>query len=176
MTMTFNKKLLAATLFTVGGFAAISSANAADKTATNTFDVSMTVDTKCNVTTGNNISLATIDASGEAPAVASATFNIACSKGTPYNISMLPSGASSAGIGAMKSATASEVDGNTDTIAYQLTSDLAGDTIWTDLQGGNGGGLAINNEHTVYAKVTTEDFKAVRPDIYTEEVTVSVAY
>jgi hypothetical protein len=27
-----------------------------------------------------------------------------------------------------------------------------------------------------YAKVTTEDFKAVRPDIYTEEVTVSVAY
>ena len=174
--MTFNKKLLAATLITAGGFAAISSANAEGKTAINTFDVTMTVASSCSVIAGSGISLGSIDAGTSAPVVAGNTFNVACSVGTPYTIAMLPSGVSSAGIGVMKSATASEVDGNTDTIAYKLTSDASGETIWADSIGSTGTGTETNQPHTVYAKVTDTDFKNVKPDVYSETITVSVAY
>lgn len=173
--MRFNKTLMTAALLTVGGFAAIS-ANAATGPATDTFNVTMTVASSCSVSAGSAIDLGSIDAGTDAPAAVGSTFNVACSTGTPYTISMLPSGVSSNGIGVMKSSTLNEVGGNTDTIAYQLTSDSAGEKVWDDKIGANGAGTETNQPYTVYAKVTDLDFTTVKPDVYSENVTISVAY
>lgn len=171
--MTFNKTLLTATMLTLGGFAAMSSANAATNPATSTFNVTMKVESSCTVTTAPTISLSTIDAGGIAPAVGTSSFNVACSKDTPFTISMLPSATDSDGVGSMKGTLLNE-----DTIAYTLTTDADGNTPWTGLarKTGVGTGTATNIPFDVYAKVTTDDFKTVKPDTYTETVTVSVAY
>lgn len=167
--MTFNKTLLTATLLTVGGFAAMSSANAAD--ATDTFDVNMQVDSNCLVTAGgsSDINLETVTA-GVVPSIGTSTINVACSKGTGYTIAMLPSGVSSAGLGEMAGTATNE-----ETIGYQLTTDASGDTPWTDgLVTGTGGGTGTNQEHSVYAVLTTST--DVLPDTYSENVTVAVTY
>jgi spore coat protein U-like protein len=174
--MQFNKQLLAATLLTAGGFAAISSANAAEGPATDEFNVTMTVAPSCSVVAGSEISLGSIDAGTDAPAALGSTFKVACSMGTPYTISMLPSGVSSAGLGVMKSATADDVNGNTDTIAYKLTSDANGEVVWANTIGADGTGTETDEPYTVYAKVTETDFATIKPDTYSESVTISVAY
>lgn len=170
--MQFKRSLMTATLITIGGFTAMS-ANAATGPATDTFDVKMTVASSCTVAAGPTINLGAIDAGGTAPVVGTSAFNVACSKGTPFTISMLPNGEDSAGIGSMKG-----TDGNLDTIAYKLTTDLEGATTWTglDKKTGTGTGTGTNLPFEVYAKVTTDDFETVKPDTYSETVTVSVAY
>ena len=168
--MQLKKSLMTATLVTLGGFAAISSANAASPTS-DTFDVTMTVATNCQVVAGDTINLGTVDA-GVTPAIGTSTLNVACSTGTPYTISMLPSAVNSAGLGTMKG-----TSDNEDTIEYQMTSDSAGVIPWTDgSQGGTGTGMATNIPHEVYANVTATNLNVVKPDIYTETITVSVAY
>ncbi|MGP5201881.1 Csu type fimbrial protein [Psychrobacter aquimaris] len=167
--MQFKKSLMTATMLTLGGFAAMS-ANAESPT-TDTFDVTMTVASNCTVVAGDTISLGTVDA-GVTPAIGMSTLNVACSTGTPYTISMLPSATNSAGLGTMKGTLLNE-----DTIEYQMTSDSAGETPWTDdSQGGTGAGMGTNIPHEVYAKVTATNLAIVKPDVYTETVTVSVAY
>lgn len=168
--MQFKKSLMTATLVTLGGFAAMSSANAASPTS-DTFDVTMTVESNCKVVAGNDISLGTVDA-GVTPAIGTSTLNVACSTGTPYTISMLPSAVNSAGLGTMKG-----TSDNEDTIEYQMTSDSAGIIPWTDgSQGGTGTGMGTNIPHEVYANVTATNLNVVKPDTYTETITVSVAY
>lgn len=166
--MTFNKTLLTAALVTVGGFAAMSGANAAG-TAIDTFDVSLKVETSCSVETGTAMALEIV--AGVQPAIGSSTFDVACSKNTPFTISMLPSGVTKAGIGTMVGTLE-----NIDTITYQLATDASGETIWTDnVKGGTGAGMAQPETFNVYAKVTS-DIKDILPDTYSQNVTVSVAY
>lgn len=178
ITMTFNKQLLTAAFLTVGGFAAISSANAAD---TGSFNVQMTVQKSCIVEAGDDIAL-TAKTDTTAP-IGSSTFNVACSLDTPYSVSMSPTtGSTNAGEskGTLKSSTP---DTNSATLDYQLATDATGDTIWlagtanNETTGGTGTGTttAKNKAFTVYAKVTG-DTNLVLPDVYSDTVNISVNY
>lgn len=166
--MTFNKTLLTATMLTLGGFAAMS-ANAAGKTASNTFDVGLKVDSSCIVSTGSAINLEIV--AGIQPEVGHSTFDVACSKDTAYTISMFPGGVTKAGIGTMIGTLTNE-----DTITYQLATEATGTTVWTDnVKGSTGNGMAQPETFNVYAKVTS-DIQDILPDTYSQSVTVSVAY
>lgn len=182
--MTFNKKLLAATLITAGGFAAISSANAAGTTEASDFDVTMTVESVCSVdATGANIAFGSQDA-GTAEATvgvktSGATINVLCSKGAPYIVNLTPNNVSSTtGAGTMTSV------GTTDTITYELYSDLGATVPWGNTGtlsalgngvSGTGAGLSVAaTTHSVYAKLTsTTDVKL---GSYSDTVSATVTY
>lgn len=180
--MTFKKSLLTATLLTVAGLTAVSSANAElTKSTTGTFQVSMIVEKSCTVVAGDPIALsATADATENT--IGSSTFNVACSLDTPYTIAMLPTTGSTneggTGTGTLKSLTPGT---NAATLDYQLTTDELGANIWVmgvggeETTGGKGKGTGTATPFTVYANVTG-DTTAVLPDTYTDIVTVSVAY
>lgn len=176
--MTFNKKLLAAALVTAGGFAAISSANAAES---GTMQVSMTVEKGCVVTVDTNNITLTSKPDVTAP-IGTGLFKVACSLETPYSVSMTPT-AGSSNTGVSKGTLKSTTEGSLDTLAYQMTSDAAGNTPWEagtlgnlDTGGiGAGTGIEGNKDFTVYAKVT-ENINVARPGTYIDTVTIGVNY
>lgn len=182
--MTFNKKLLAATLLTAGGFAAISSANAAGTTAPSNFDVTMKVESVCSVdATGADIGFGSQDAGTTATTVgvktSASTINVICSKGAPYIVNLTPQNVTSTvGTGTLKSV------GTTDTVTYQLYSDLQAMTPWGNTGilsalgngvSGTGAGLSVGaTTHFVYAKLTsTTDVKL---GDYSDTVSALVTY
>ncbi|ERL55109.1 putative signal peptide protein [Psychrobacter aquaticus CMS 56] len=167
--MKFNKKLLAATLVTAGGFAAISSANA--ETAGSTFEVGMTVEKLCTVSTAGEISLNPTATNVNATAK-STTFNVACSQGTPYSITMSPtSGTANSGAGVLTG------ENTLETLAYTL-SEASGGAVW-DAEyktGVVGAGFVVDpTPYTVFVNLT-EDSRKAKPDTYTDTVAVSVGY
>lgn len=173
--MLFNKKLLAATLVTASGFAAISSANATDS---GTMAVSMDVQASCVVTAGTAIALAGKSDAG-APAAIGSTFQVACSNTTPYSVSMT---SANPGVGESQGLLKSDTTSNTATLAYQLTTDAEGTTAWAAglknnaTTGGTGTATAGNKDFTVYAKVTGTNMNALIPGIYKDTVTIGVNY
>ncbi|MGE6473678.1 spore coat protein U domain-containing protein [Psychrobacter sp. NPDC078631] len=170
--MQFNKTLMTAALLTVGGFAAVS-ANA--ETAGSTFEVGMTVQKLCTVTTAGNISLNPTATNVNATAK-STTFNVACSQGTPYSITMSPtSGTSDSGAGVLTGAGHTAEDERK--LAYTL-SDTAGGAVWdaTYKTGMLGAGFeAAATPYTVFVNLTA-DSRNAKPDTYTDTVAVSVGY
>ena len=170
--MQFNKSLLTATLLAAVSLTAVS-ANAAS-TATNTFPVKLVVTSVCNVkanTTG--IDLGTTQAG-----LATATTNkggtnivLNCSTGAMPIISLIPSNASTVGLG--------EVKLGSEVVPYQLTSDSAGGIVWGNAVGNRVSPAAAVKYATditvpVYAAVTGP--ADVKPGTYLDTVTVSVAY
>lgn len=170
--MQFNKTLMTAALLTVGGFAAVS-ANAAE--ANSTFEVGMTVEKLCTVSTAGNISLNPTATNVNATAK-STTFNVACSQGTPYSITMSPtSGTTDSGAGVLTGAGHTAEDERK--LAYTL-SDTAGGAVWdaTYKTGMLGAGFeATATAYTVFVNLTA-DSRNAKPDTYTDTVAVSVAY
>jgi len=170
--MQFNKTLMTAALLTVGGFAAVS-ANA--DTADSSFDVGMTIEKLCTVTTAGNISLNPTATNVNATAK-STTFNVACSQGTPYSITMSPeSGTANSGAGVLTGAGHTAEDERK--LAYTL-SDTAGGAVWdaTYKTGVLGAGFeAAATPYTVFVNLT-EDSRNAKPDTYTDTVAVSVDY
>lgn len=188
--MTFNKKLLAATLFTAGGFAAISSANAAG-TQTSTFAVTMEVNSVCSVDAGGGaIDFGTLDAGTLAADVGTAgvvtstgTIDVTCSLNAPYIVN-LKSGndetASTTGAGQMNHAT------GTDKVTYQLYSAVAAGvddqwgndgTLSADGNGVSGTGAGLSGSattHQVFAKLTGST--DVQLGSYSDTVTATVIY
>lgn len=168
--MTFNKKLLAAILITAGGFAAMSSANA--ETAGSTFEVGMTVEKLCTVSTAGNISLNPTATNVNATAK-STTFNVACSQGTPYSITMSPtSGTADSGAGELTGTVNTE-----EKLAYTL-SETPGGAVWdaTYKTGVLGAGFVDEpTAYTVFVNLTA-DSRNAKPDTYTDTVAVSVGY
>lgn len=170
--MTFNKKLLAATLITAGGFATISSANAADS---GSFNVSMTVDSNCIVTAtpgDQDVNFGTVEAIATATTQSSsAPIQVACSDTTPYQLALTPSNASTTGTGIMTDT----VSGNT--IDYQLSATPAGsawgNTDGSNTQTGTGTGITLTEDFTVYATAANTD---VIPGVYTDLVNVTMIY
>ena len=180
--MTFNKQLLATILLTAGGFATISSANADSKTST--FGVETTIDASCTIdATAANIGFATI-AAGTAlqdtsitDIESSAGILVKCSKDAPYIINLKaasnPEGTD--GKGTMKGV----ITDNTDTINYQLNSNIEGVVSpWGNLETngvtGKGGGVSTPISHLVYATIeTTTD---VKEDTYKDTITASITY
>lgn len=183
--MTFNKTLLTATLLTLGGFAAMSGANAAQ--VTSTFGVTTNIVPVCTVDAAGAAITFTDVAAGTAVADGSITkkksagdIKVMCSKGAPYVINLSTAGNSSSttGGGVLKGTAL-----NNDTITYQLYSDVAGANVWgntgtTALVGngvsGTGTGVSTELTHSVYASITGST--DVKEDTYTDTITATVLY
>ncbi len=141
--------------------------------ATTTFNVSITLASSCTVTAGSDIDLGTQDQSST-DTTGSSTFNVTCTKSTPYTVSMTPSNNDTGGAGTM----AATIGGNSDTVAYNLYQDAAGATAWGDVSGTNtlaGTGNGAAQSLTVYAQVLAAEYTK-QPDTYTDTVTIAVNY
>lgn len=173
-----KKILLAAAVFAAVGFGTSASANI----ATGTFNVSLTVNKTCSVTTtsSSNITFSSVNA-GTAPTSANGTFSVNCSNTTPFNVGLAPSNASTAGTGTMKGTGSN----STTTVAYQLYQNTGLTTVWgntaTASSVGNGvagTGNGMNSSkaisETVYAAVTGST--DVAPDTYSDTVTINVNF
>lgn len=185
--MTFNKTLLTAALLTVGGFTAMSSANAAGTQSSN-FDITTTITSVCSI----DAAAAAIDFSDIAAGTAledgsisnqksAGDISVMCSTGAPYviNLSTAGNSGSTTGEGLM-----SGTGDNEDTMTYQLSSNVDG-TVWgstgelgLDAAGngvvGTGTGVTSPLTHAVYATITGST--DVKQDTYTDTITASVTY
>jgi len=180
-TMQFKKSLMTATLVTLGGFAAMSSANAAG-TQAGSFNVNMTVVSACTLSAApltQDITFGEVAAGGTATAnqTNATALSVMCSTGAPYVVKLTPSNSDANGAGVMTG------PAPTDLITYQLHSDLEG-TVWgsTGILNGEAGnsvssvgeGMTAAIEHPVYASVTGSTDVTVGN--YTDLVSVSVVY
>ena len=180
-TMQFKKSLMTATLVTLGGFAAMSSANAAGPQA-GSFNVNMTVFSACTLSAApltQDITFGEVAAGGTATAnqTNATALSVMCSTGAPYVVKLTPSNSDANGAGVMTG------PAPTDLITYQLHSDLEG-TVWgsTGILNGEAGnsvssvgeGMTAAIEHPVYASVTGSTDVTVGN--YTDLVSVSVVY
>ncbi len=169
--MTFNKNLLSATLLTVAGLTAVSSANAA--TTSDTFNVNMTIEALCIVSTGADINLSPTTTNTAADPQKT-TFSVACSKGTPYDVTM---------------STASGTDGTGKLIGLGSTVDDVRELEYTlsETSGGAAWNATYKNAilgegfevaatpYDVFATLLV-DSRNAKPDTYTDEVSVIVSY
>ena len=101
--------------------------------------------------------------------------SVTCQKEVSYNIGLSPSNGNKYGAGVMTSK-----NGNSDTIPYQLQSDVSrkpwgnnGTTYGGLTNGVTGKGNGFPKAHTVYVNVPIAD---VRPDTYSDTVTVTVYF
>lgn len=162
--MNFNKNLLTATLLALGGLTAISNANAV---TTDTFDITLTVNSACDITAGSaaDIDLGTADNTVKTGTNAIEVF---CSVGTPYQLALVPGNDDAAGLGALS--------GPGDDVAYQLTK-TDGGAVWGSTEDTNtlesvGAGAYSAQSHGV--TVTTTSSTDVEPGIYTDTVTINL--
>lgn len=169
--MQFNKALLTAALLTVTGFAAISSANAAE---TATMGIQATVTEICDVVAGSDIDLGSIVAGATGTTGETATaIRVNCSNLTPYNLG-LSTVTGAAGTGVM-------LGGNegAEEIPYQMFSDSGNTTSWgatvgTNTVTGTGDGmLTTPKEHMLYITANATDVSA---STYNDIITVTVTY
>lgn len=170
--MLFKKSLLA-----VAAFAFVGVASAA--TATNTFNVKMTVASICAIKTAPvDINLGPVFA-GDAVVAGSTNIVVNCSKGTTYNVGLTPFSGSTAGLGSMIGPAPSTP------IPYQLHQTTATGSIWGNVVSTNtmsGTGLGMGNvpaqqtTFTAFATVAAGATDAVTLGAYTEQVTVTVTY
>ncbi|MDQ7262459.1 spore coat U domain-containing protein [Paracoccus sp. PS-1] len=141
------------------------------QTATDSFDVRITITEECQV-----ISTETLDF-GNAGVLtgnvdATASLQVACTSSTPYDIGL------GAGEGAGATTTTRQMSSaSLDTISYQLFRDSGrtanwGDTVGTDTQAGTGTGAA--QSFTIYGRVIPQTTPA--PGSYSDNVTVTVTY
>lgn len=140
------------------------------------FKVEVLMIKNCQVTTTGALDLGSV-MSGIAPTITSSgtnLINVTCTNGTPYNIGLSPSNGNVNGMGVMKNSTA------TDIIPYQLQSNASG-KVWgnnnvTSTTVGNGvegRGTGITKGYAVFTTVSNTD---VKPDSYSDTVTVHVNY
>ena len=172
--MQFKKSLMTATLVTIGGFAAMSSANAASPTSSS-FGVSMDVESICTVDAAPlDVVLAATEA-GKATTAVTATTDLIlnCSKGSVAVIGLTPASTTSLdGTGTLL--------GGTDTleeVAYKLTSGSSSGTAWgtTDkVSTAAFADYATSISTPIYLTVT--DAADVTPGTYTDIINISVAY
>lgn len=167
---------LAALLATVaGGMFAASAAHAS--TATDTFDVSMTITAACSVTAGSasDLDLGTVASTATAMSDSS-NITVKCSNTVPYYVGLAPSSGATTGAGSLSPAGASP-----DLVPYQLRSSAGSSgTVWgntaTTTSTGNGvagTGNGANQTLTVYVTAPSANYA---PDTYSDTVTVTVNY
>ena len=182
--MTFNKKLLTTAFLTVGGFAAMSSANASG-TESSDFTITTTIESVCTIeASGASISFTDIAAGTTGTDISNkksaGDISVQCSNDAPYviNLSTTGNSTSTTGEGLMTGTLG-------DTIAYQLNSDAEGTTAWgntgalgIDADGngiaGSGAGVSTPILHSVYATITGST--DVKQDTYEDTITASIIY
>ena len=172
--MQFKKSLMTVTLVTIGGFAAMSSANAASPTSSS-FGVSMDVESICTIDAAPlDVVLATTEA-GKATTAVTATTDLIlnCSKGSVDTIGLTPASTNSLdGTGTM-------LGGNEtlEEVAYKLTSGSANGTAWgtTDTVSTEAfADYATAITTPIYLTVTSD--ADVTPGAYADTINISVAY
>jgi spore coat protein U-like protein len=140
-------------------------------TASSSFQVQLTVQASCSVTSATALDFGTATLLSAA-VDQTTTLNVECSQTTPYNVG-LNAGTTAGGTTATRKLTA----GGAQTIDYALYRDAArtqlwGDTIGTDTLTSVGTGASQNI--TVYGRAPAQTTPA--PGVYTDTVTVTVTY
>ena len=164
---------MTATLLTIGGFAAMSSANAGETSSS--FGVTMDVESICTIDAAPvDVVLAATEA-GKATTDVTATTNLIlnCSKGSVAVIGLTPASTTSLdGTGTLLGG-----DSGAEKVAYKLTSVSASGTAWgtTDTVST----AAFENYATAISTpiyLTVTDTADVTPGAYSDTINVSVAY
>lgn len=175
MKFIFTRSLLPCALLAITPLA-----NAA--VSTGTFQVKITIQKTCNISAGSasDINLGAV-ATTALNTTGNNTFNVTCTKLTPYFIGLAPSAANGGtpnGSGTMSSVL--NFAKNTDKVPYQLNQTTATGPVWgntaTSTAVGNGVtgvGTGASQSYTVFATAASADFN---PDDYADTVTVNVNY
>jgi len=167
-----NKQVKTAALFAVVACGTFGATSAHAGTATDAFDVSVTITAACSVTAG---SASDIDLGSHASTATdlgnSSDITVKCSNTVPYRVNLAPSNGASTGAGELDPAGSSP-----DAVPYQLRS-AAGTsgTVWgnTSTNGVTGTGSGADQTLTVYATAASANYA---PDTYSDTVTVTVNY
>ena len=154
-----KKALLAAVAATVlanGAFAA---------TATNQFQARIEIQADCEVTSPTTLDFGT---SGllNANVDASSTFNVKCTNGVGYTISL--------GNGANASGTQNRMENNGEFVNYETYSDSARTQVWDASSTVAGTGTGADQSYTVYGRVPPQNTPSV--GTFTDTVTITVTY
>jgi spore coat protein U-like protein len=144
--------------------------------ASSRFLVTLTVNAACTITTPSTM---TFPASGviTSALTASATFNVTCTNGTPYDIGM----DAGQGSGATTGAGGRKMSGTTtptNTVAYSLYQDSGHNTLWGNTVGTDTNHQTANGQaqsYTVYGVVPVPATQPA-PDTYTDNVLASVTF
>lgn len=150
--------------------AAISSQAFAGSTSAN-FQATATLNSSC-VVTATNVSFGTITPAATGTATATGTITSRCSNNVPYSLSI------NAGTGTIAARTmGGAATGNTDKLAYNLYTEAAATNIWGDGTTGvkvSMTGSGIDQTNTVYGQLALNQY--LKPDTYTDNLTVTLAY
>ncbi|MGM8897332.1 MULTISPECIES: Csu type fimbrial protein [unclassified Psychrobacter] len=144
------------------------------------YDSKASVNAYCAVTTTGALNLGRVAATTTPiSGTASNLINVNCTNETSYNIGLAPAAykgvVNNNGVGAMRG-----TRGDIDVVHYQLQSNESG-TVWgnngntyaTLTNGVAGQGNGTSQTHTVYVTVPNTD---VKPDVYSDIVTINVNY
>lgn len=156
----------------VGGVVALAlmclSGTASAATATGTLTVSATVLSACTVT-GSSLAFGSYTS---AQLDASATVNVVCTNGTPYNVGM------DAGTGTGATTSVRKMTGSVaGTLSYALYKDSShttnwGNTVGTDTATGNGSG--ISQVLNVYGRISSGQNANI--GAYSDTITITLTY
>jgi spore coat protein U-like protein len=152
----------------IGVFASVTGAYAA--TETDSFGVTITIESDCKITTTNTLDFGTQGVL-TAAVDATSTLGVVCTPSTAYDIGLNTGGGSGA------TTTTRKMTGGGATIDYQMFQDAAhttnwGDTVSTDTVSGTGTGT--EQSFTVYGRVPAQTTPAT--GTYTDTVTVTVTF
>lgn len=169
--MNLFKTSLLATALIAGG--AIAPANAG--TASNTFNVTINIETSCVIDSAETIAFGNTSVTTPGAITAEGDIVVHCTNGTEYDLALDGGEALDVGARIMTH------DDDTDTIDYQLyqAADLVapwGKTIDTDTVAGTGAGFGTGraNVHTVYAQAKIEGDEL--PGIYSDTITATITF
>jgi spore coat protein U-like protein len=162
----------------LAGLAAVSafvSAPAQAGTASNTFQVTATINSACTVS-GSTLNFGgAIDPLATAtPVDATSTLSLTCTNTTPYAVSL------NAGVnaGSATSFASRTMKSGSDTLAYQIYLDAGRSTVWGDGSSSSstksGTGTGSQQSISVYGRIPS--LANVVPGSYTDTVTVTVTY
>ena len=165
---------MTATLITIGGFAAMSSASAASP-VTSSFGVSMDVESVCTIQAAPVDIVLDATKAGHATTDVTATTDLTlnCSKGAVAVIGLTPASTTSQdGTGTLLG------DSGAEKVAYKLTSDSNGSTAWgTDTNTVSTAAFAnYATSITTPIYLTVTDKADVTPGTYQDTINISVAY
>lgn len=141
-------------------------------TATATFQATATLNSAC-VVAASNVSFGSITPAATGTAPAQGTVTSTCSKNVPYTLSINSGSSGSITARTMAGATS----GNTDKLAYNLYTDAAFTTVWGDGTAGQKvslTGTGAQQSTTVFGSLSLNQY--LKPDTYTDNLTVTLAY
>lgn len=162
------KQGLVSSAVAIAAFASMS-ANAATP-VTAQLNTSATISSACRIA-AQDISFGTVTPAASGDVTATGNLTATCTNGTAYKITISAGNSGSDAARTMKGAT-----GNNDVFAYNLYSDAAFANIWrsTEVDGVGGTGNGAAQTLTVHAKAPLNQY--LKPDTYTDVLTVTLAY